>query len=1202
MALPLTVARAATPAAQDGRARVPVLRLLPSEGPAQRGAANAAQEKQTPAAAPRWLALSDHQVELLRLRLEAEQRADRALGPHGISRKGMQRLHQRQARRALAAAQGGNAPAAVLAAGAPVDTLHVLLIRIAFNTDRSGSLTSVTQDGNFQCQPDSTAIFDPPPHNKAFFEAHLQGLAEYWSSMSNGRLVMQTRVLPEGDCDSYKLSDIADYGPGSGGFWTLDSLVKLVKDMILAADAGTQADGAANLADYDFDDPNTYIVFAHAGGSWQSNLVWEPGQPDYSPNDIPTFFVQLGDEDSVTLTSHDSRSGEPGTVTECSIVPESTSQDGLTGSIAAALYHEFGHGLGLPDLYSTTEGLPVVGYWDLMDNGTNLAAAVAVEGHSDPEIVVGLLPPSISIWCKWFLGWTEPVRVGSKLRKILLRSTESQQLQATESKSALLDVSPNEFFLLENRHIPALAGPDWGLIQDPATGVVIYLGRVVQQDPRITINTHEYDFFMPWPGGMLLWRVRQDRIDARIATNTVQRTRDDLGLELIEADGIQDIGVFDFTTRGFLGSENDAFRALTVVPVDSNTTITYPATATEISATTLPSTASTFGLATDALVKNVSATAPLMVLFAQVPGSLVNGGDGFPAVLPDVAGAGGAAVPLKGQAESVGFFEFDAGPAVIVAAQAADSTGLFGLYCYGMDGRPRFGASPRVLPDLGAPLAGPPASASLLRNSGQDTTDALVVMLRSGQVHAFSRQGPVSGALREILPTFPADFGHPLSHGPVLVPALPQTFLVGADTSASAIYVMGADGNDEGWSPNFQLGASVRLRSAPCAADLGDNGIADDLAYVAGGALHLTQISGQPLPGGEGLALPNQVEGEDQGAFWVLAWPQPQGPDRVAVVSASGGVWLAQRVQAGQWSVRRFARRLADPVVGEPALGDVDGDGKLELVIATAGYIAVLNADGLDRTGFPQRVRELHFLREDQVDAAASTPLVADVDGDGIAEIVFLSRYGLLYALEHDGHPTPGYPKLASAGGASAPLVADFTLAAGATPQRALFLYEALGDTLHGAGAPDTAHRSRSARLAAVELPAPAPAVERSAEWLGRGAGLARTARGGPAGVVRPDAGLIAQEDFRPHVIPNPVHGTTARVRFYSGADQTAHVTVYDLEGQQVLQASGPAAAGITSELAWGARPLVPGPYICRLDYVGPAGPASELLTFYVER
>jgi M6 family metalloprotease-like protein len=289
-------------------------------------------------------------------------------------------------------------------------------------------------------QPTDDEIFDPPPHNKAYFAAHLEGLREYWGSQSGGRLVVNANVLPEGKNDAYFLSDLEDYGPGSGGFWDIDSLVKLVQDMVLAADDGTQADGSVNLANFDFDDPNSYLIFAHAGSDIQSNLVFAPGDPDYSPNDIPTFFVQLGDEDVVDLTSVDSDSGAIGQIRECSVIPETTSQDGLLGSIAAALYHEFGHALGLPDLYSTGSGLPTLGWWDVMDSGTNLSTGVLLEPAEDcddePVVasVIGLLPPSTSVWCKWYLGWIEPTIVGGRLEDHLL----SPSFEPGSSNPALL--------------------------------------------------------------------------------------------------------------------------------------------------------------------------------------------------------------------------------------------------------------------------------------------------------------------------------------------------------------------------------------------------------------------------------------------------------------------------------------------------------------------------------------------------------------------------------------------------------------------------------------------------------------------------------------------------------------------------------------------------------------------------------------------
>ncbi|NBC48338.1 MAG: hypothetical protein GVY22_10165 [Gammaproteobacteria bacterium] len=156
--------------------------------------------------------------------------------------------------------------------------------------------------------------------------------------------------------------------------------------MIIEADRGTLADGSVRLADFDFDDPNTYIIFAHAGADLQSNLVFQEGQEGYSPNDIPTFFVSLGDSARVQLESVDSDSGTQGLITECSVIPETTNQDGLAGSISAALMHEFGHALGLPDLYSTLTGLPTIGYWGIMDSGTNLAAAIGIDEEDVPAL------------------------------------------------------------------------------------------------------------------------------------------------------------------------------------------------------------------------------------------------------------------------------------------------------------------------------------------------------------------------------------------------------------------------------------------------------------------------------------------------------------------------------------------------------------------------------------------------------------------------------------------------------------------------------------------------------------------------------------------------------------------------------------------------------------------------------------------------
>ncbi len=62
--------------------------------------------------------------------------------------------------------------------------------------------------------------------------------------------------------------------------------------------------------------------------------------------------------------------------------------------------HEYGHDLGLPDLYDTTSGGDSdVDFWDLMSSGS----------HSGP--IFQSMPTHMGIWDKWVLGWVDPVQV-----------------------------------------------------------------------------------------------------------------------------------------------------------------------------------------------------------------------------------------------------------------------------------------------------------------------------------------------------------------------------------------------------------------------------------------------------------------------------------------------------------------------------------------------------------------------------------------------------------------------------------------------------------------------------------------------------------------------------------------------------------------------------------------------------------------------
>ncbi|MGC4804810.1 immune inhibitor A domain-containing protein [Micromonospora sp. DT233] len=76
--------------------------------------------------------------------------------------------------------------------------------------------------------------------------------------------------------------------------------------------------------------------------------------------------------------------------------------------------HEFGHDLGLPDLYDTSGNADSdVDFWDLMASGS----------HSGE--IFQALPTHMGIWDKWVLGWAEleTIAPGSKRRDIQLGQT-----------------------------------------------------------------------------------------------------------------------------------------------------------------------------------------------------------------------------------------------------------------------------------------------------------------------------------------------------------------------------------------------------------------------------------------------------------------------------------------------------------------------------------------------------------------------------------------------------------------------------------------------------------------------------------------------------------------------------------------------------------------------------------------------------------
>jgi M6 family metalloprotease-like protein len=96
--------------------------------------------------------------------------------------------------------------------------------------------------------------------------------------------------------------------------------------------------------------------------------------------------------------------------------------------------HEFGHVLGLPDLYSTTYNMYAYTpeNWDLMASGSY---------NNDM-----CTPPNLSAYEKWSLGWEQP-------QELTLKADSVLRLTKTIDGKSLMITGPaaNEYFFFENR-------------------------------------------------------------------------------------------------------------------------------------------------------------------------------------------------------------------------------------------------------------------------------------------------------------------------------------------------------------------------------------------------------------------------------------------------------------------------------------------------------------------------------------------------------------------------------------------------------------------------------------------------------------------------------------------------------------------------------------------------------------------------------
>ena len=216
------------------------------------------------------------------------------------------------------------------------------------------------------------------------------------------------------------------------------------------------------------------------------------------------------------------------------------------------------------------------------------------------------------------------------------------------------------------------------------------------------------------------------------------------------------------------------------------------------------------------------------------------------------------------------------------------------------------------------------------------------------------------------------------------------------------IYVMHDDGAGYLQNNGFFAQGSGSIYGSPALADLDDDGDIEIIAGTMGGYIYAWHHDGTGFLDSTGLfSSPGAVYGS------VAVGDIDDNGDLEIVCGAAFGRSVKVYNDDGSMYMG-WPESLDGDIYASPALADLDGDNKLDIVIGShrgdfddSASVYVFDYRGDLRAGWPLTFSGDFF----------ASPVVGDISGDGLPDIVIVSNNGHVYAWHADATPVNGWPR-----------------------------------------------------------------------------------------------------------------------------------------------------------------------------------------------